>query len=120
MDFANKYKLPFKPVVLPPGADAATYSVGKDAYTDDGTLYNSQVLATIPITRLVYFPDNFAGSAFSCKTNPSATTNIACDAATGSPAVLDQRLDAGTYYLIVEAPDGATSDFNLRVFLSDP
>ena len=44
LDFANKYKLPFKPVVLPPGADAATYSVGKDAYTDDGTLYNSRFL----------------------------------------------------------------------------
>ncbi|MCX7358728.1 MAG: leucine--tRNA ligase [Alphaproteobacteria bacterium] len=44
LDFANKYKLPFKPVVLPPGADAATYSVGKEAFTDDGTIYNSGFL----------------------------------------------------------------------------
>ncbi len=44
LDFANKYKLPFKPVVLPPGADAATYAIDKDAFTDDGTLYNSHFL----------------------------------------------------------------------------
>jgi leucyl-tRNA synthetase len=44
LEFANKYKLPFKPVVLPPGADPATYSVDKDAFTDDGTIYNSHFL----------------------------------------------------------------------------
>ncbi|UPT62956.1 MAG: leucine--tRNA ligase [Hyphomonadaceae bacterium JAD_PAG50586_4] len=44
LDFANKYKLPFKPVVLPPGEDAATYTVTKDAYTDDGVIYNSRFL----------------------------------------------------------------------------
>ncbi len=44
LDFANKYKLPFKPVVLPPGADAATYAVDKEAFTDDGTIYNSKFL----------------------------------------------------------------------------
>ena len=44
LDFANKYGLPFKPVVLPPGEDPATYSVSKDAFTDDGTLYNSKFL----------------------------------------------------------------------------
>ncbi|WP_135211908.1 leucine--tRNA ligase [Vitreimonas flagellata] len=44
LDFANKYKLPFKPVVLPPGQDAATYAVTKDAYTDDGVIYNSHFL----------------------------------------------------------------------------
>ncbi|MBX3427989.1 MAG: leucine--tRNA ligase [Hyphomonadaceae bacterium] len=44
LDFANKYKLPFKPVVLPPGADAATYSVDTEAFTDDGTIYNSKFL----------------------------------------------------------------------------
>jgi leucyl-tRNA synthetase len=44
LDFANKYKLPFKPVVLPPGADAATYKVATEAFTDDGTLYNSNFL----------------------------------------------------------------------------
>src|SRR5690606_36766648 len=44
LDFANKYKLPFKPVVLPPDEVAATYSVTKDAYTDDGLIYNSRFL----------------------------------------------------------------------------
>ena len=44
LDFANKYGLKFVPVVLPPGADATTYSVTKDAYTDDGTIYNSRFL----------------------------------------------------------------------------
>ncbi len=44
LDFANKYKLPFKPVVLPPGADAATYAVTGEAFTDDGVIYNSQFL----------------------------------------------------------------------------
>ncbi|MDX2274281.1 MAG: leucine--tRNA ligase [Hyphomonadaceae bacterium] len=44
LDFANKYGLPFKPVVLPPGADPATYAVTDTAYTDDGTIYNSRFL----------------------------------------------------------------------------
>jgi leucyl-tRNA synthetase len=44
LDFANKYKLPFKPVVLPPGADAATHTITTEAFTDDGTIYNSQFL----------------------------------------------------------------------------
>lgn len=44
LDFANKYKLPFKPVVLPPGADAATYAVTDEAFTDDGVIYNSGFL----------------------------------------------------------------------------
>jgi leucyl-tRNA synthetase len=44
LDFANKYKLPFQPVVLPPGADAATHAITTDAYVDDGTIYNSRFL----------------------------------------------------------------------------
>ena len=36
LDFANKYACSFKPVVLPPGADAAAYQVTDEAYTDDG------------------------------------------------------------------------------------
>lgn len=42
----------------------------------NGLLFNSQVLATIPITRNVWLPDDFAGAKFSCKTNPAATTLI--------------------------------------------
>ncbi|MBL8530543.1 MAG: leucine--tRNA ligase [Hyphomonadaceae bacterium] len=48
LDFANKYALPFKPVVLPPGADAATYTVTKEAYTEDGVIYNSSFLDGLP------------------------------------------------------------------------
>ncbi|MGE0597413.1 MAG: leucine--tRNA ligase [Hyphomonadaceae bacterium] len=44
LDFANKYRLPFKPVVLPPGADAATHTITTDAFTDDGVIYNSRFL----------------------------------------------------------------------------
>ncbi len=44
LDFAHKYGLQFVPVVLPPGADPATYAVDDEAYTDDGTLYNSRFL----------------------------------------------------------------------------
>ena len=44
IEFAEKYALPFKPVVLPPGADAATYSVSKEAYVGEGTIYNSEFL----------------------------------------------------------------------------
>jgi leucyl-tRNA synthetase len=44
LDFANKYALPFKPVVLPPGADAATHAITTEAFTDDGVIYNSRFL----------------------------------------------------------------------------
>jgi hypothetical protein len=43
----------------------------------NGLLFNSQVLATVPITSAVTFADNFAGSVFACKTNPAATTVLA-------------------------------------------
>jgi leucyl-tRNA synthetase len=44
LDFARKYRLKVTPVVLPPGADAATFTVGQEAYTEDGTLINSDFL----------------------------------------------------------------------------
>jgi leucyl-tRNA synthetase len=44
LDFARKYHLPVKPVVLPPGEDAGSYQVGAEAYTGDGTLINSEFL----------------------------------------------------------------------------
>ncbi len=44
IEFAEKYGLPFKPVVLPPGEDPATYTVSKEAYAGDGVIYNSQFL----------------------------------------------------------------------------
>jgi len=43
LDFARKYDLPVTPVVLPEGEDAATYAIGSEAYTGEGTLFNSAV-----------------------------------------------------------------------------
>jgi leucyl-tRNA synthetase len=44
MDFARKYGLSVTPVVLPPGADPAAFSLGNEAYTGPGTAYNSGFL----------------------------------------------------------------------------
>ncbi len=44
LDFAHKYKLPVLPVVVPEGADAATFDVGNEAYTGPGKLANSRFL----------------------------------------------------------------------------
>lgn len=41
LDFARKYNLPVKAVVVPAGADPATFSVANDAYTGDGRLAHS-------------------------------------------------------------------------------
>ncbi len=44
LDFARKYNLPVKPVVLPPDADPKTFAVANEAYTGPGKIYNSQFL----------------------------------------------------------------------------
>jgi leucyl-tRNA synthetase len=44
LDFARKYGLSVTPVVLPQGADAATFSIGDVAHTEDGVAYNSGFL----------------------------------------------------------------------------
>jgi leucyl-tRNA synthetase len=44
LDFARKYQLPFKPVVLPPGADPATHAIEDEAYEGPGVAYNSKFL----------------------------------------------------------------------------
>jgi leucyl-tRNA synthetase len=49
LDFARKYKLPVKPVVLPPDADPASFTVGAEAYDGQGTVYNSQFLDGLDI-----------------------------------------------------------------------
>jgi leucyl-tRNA synthetase len=41
LDFARKYGLPVKPVVLAPGCDPASFTIGAEAYDGDGTLFNS-------------------------------------------------------------------------------
>jgi leucyl-tRNA synthetase len=44
LDFSRKYKLPVKPVVLPPGEDPATFDVGDEAYVGPGVIYHSDFL----------------------------------------------------------------------------
>ena len=44
LDFAHKYNLPVKPVVLPPGADPETFAVGDEPYVGPGTIYHSDFL----------------------------------------------------------------------------
>ena len=41
LEFARKYDLPVRPVVLPPNVDADTFNIEDEAYTGPGTLYNS-------------------------------------------------------------------------------
>jgi leucyl-tRNA synthetase len=44
LDFARKYDLPVTPVVLPHDADPAGFAVGNEAFTEDGTIFNSRFL----------------------------------------------------------------------------
>ena len=44
LDFANKYGLPVIPVVMPQDADAASFTITDEAYTDDGVMINSRFL----------------------------------------------------------------------------
>jgi leucyl-tRNA synthetase len=44
LDFARKYGLPVRPVVLPPGADPASFAVEDEAYTGPGRIFNSRFL----------------------------------------------------------------------------
>ncbi|MCT8999333.1 leucine--tRNA ligase [Chelativorans intermedius] len=44
LDFANKYGLPVIPVVMPEGADPATFQITEEAYGDDGIMLNSRFL----------------------------------------------------------------------------
>jgi leucyl-tRNA synthetase len=44
LEFARKYGLDVIPVVLPPGGNAVTFTIGDAAYVEDGTLINSAFL----------------------------------------------------------------------------
>ncbi len=48
-EFATKYGLPIRPVVLPPNASAADFKVVDEAYTGPGRIYNSQFLDGLDI-----------------------------------------------------------------------
>ena len=53
LDFARKYALPVRPVVLPPGADPATHAIDKEAYTGAGAAYNSRFLDGLPTAQAI-------------------------------------------------------------------
>ena len=44
LDFAHKYGLNVLPVVAPKDADADSFKIGEEAFTDDGILINSELL----------------------------------------------------------------------------
>ncbi|HEX6843347.1 MAG TPA: leucine--tRNA ligase [Stellaceae bacterium] len=44
LDFARKYQLAVKPVVLPPGEDPRHFTIGSEAFVGDGTIFNSDFL----------------------------------------------------------------------------
>ena len=44
LEFARKYGLPVKPVVIPPGEDADAFVIGAEAYTGEGRLAHSGFL----------------------------------------------------------------------------
>ena len=50
LEFARKYRLPVIPVVLPPGADPANFTIGETPYLDDGTVFNSGFLDGLSVT----------------------------------------------------------------------
>jgi leucyl-tRNA synthetase len=49
LDFARKYDLEVRPVVLPPGEDAATFHVKQEAYIGPGRIFNSEFLDGLAI-----------------------------------------------------------------------
>ncbi|MCZ6885170.1 MAG: leucine--tRNA ligase, partial [Alphaproteobacteria bacterium] len=49
LEFARKYELPVRPVVIPDGEEASAFSIGEDAYLGDGTLANSDFLDGLPV-----------------------------------------------------------------------
>ncbi|MBD8066493.1 leucine--tRNA ligase [Devosia sp. PTR5] len=49
LELARKYGLPVKPVVLPPGADPASFAIGSEAYVDSGNIFNSGFLDGLSI-----------------------------------------------------------------------
>jgi len=49
LEFARRYGLPVRPVVLPPGEDPAAFHVKQEAYVGPGRIYNSGFLDSLDI-----------------------------------------------------------------------
>ena len=52
-EFATKYGLPIPPVVLPDGADAATYALDGEPYIGPGKIYNSDFLDGLSVDNAI-------------------------------------------------------------------
>ena len=53
LDFANKYKLNVLPVVRPAEVDPKKFKINKEAYTDDGILFNSEFLNNLTVSEAI-------------------------------------------------------------------
>ena len=53
LDFANKYNLNVLPVVKPEGVDPLKFKIDKEAYTGEGTLFNSEFLNNLPVDKAI-------------------------------------------------------------------
>jgi leucyl-tRNA synthetase len=53
LDFANKYKLNILPVVRPPEADPKKFKIDKEAYTEDGIMFNSDFLNGLTVAKAI-------------------------------------------------------------------
>ncbi|MFT5539442.1 MAG: leucyl-tRNA synthetase [Alphaproteobacteria bacterium] len=51
LDFARKYDLPVRPVVVPESEDPATFTISDEAYTGEGRLANSDFLDGMDVTQ---------------------------------------------------------------------
>ncbi|MHA1536463.1 MAG: leucine--tRNA ligase [Alphaproteobacteria bacterium] len=51
LEFARKYGLPVIPVVLPPDGDAGSFEIGEEAYTGNGTAFNSDFMNGMPVDK---------------------------------------------------------------------
>jgi len=53
LDFANKYKLNVLPVVRPNDSDPKKFKINKEAYTEDGILFNSDFLNNLTVNEAI-------------------------------------------------------------------
>jgi leucyl-tRNA synthetase len=50
LEFARKFRLEVRPVVLPPGADPARFAIDDQAYVGPGTIFNSDFMNGLDVT----------------------------------------------------------------------
>ena len=77
LDFARKYDLLVRPVVLPAGADPAAFEVGDEAYIGDGSIFNSGFMDGMGIEEAKQAAvDRLASQTVNGRPQGRATTNF--------------------------------------------